>query len=75
MTELQEKHPKAEPASSDCLLFGPIIDIREYVFDETDEHLIMKTALQLKGAAGPSGFDAELMRTMLCSKNFSAAGK
>ena len=34
MTELQEKHPKAEPVSSDCLLFGPLIDVPEYVFDE-----------------------------------------
>ena len=46
MTELQGKHPKAEPVSSDYLLFGPLIDVPEYVFDEIDEHLIMKTALQ-----------------------------
>ena len=75
MTELQEKHPKAEPVSGDCLLSGPLIDVPEYVFDEIDEHLIMKTALQSKGAAGPSGLNGELLRRMLCSKNFSAAGK
>ena len=34
----------------------------------------MKTALQSKGAAGPSGLDGELLQRMLCSKNFSAAG-
>ena len=75
MTELQEKHPKAEPVSSNCLLFGPLNEVPEYIFDEIDEHLIMKTALQSKGAAGPSALDAEQMRRMLCSKNFSAAGK
>ena len=74
LTELQEKHPKAEPVSSDCLLFGPLTDVPKDVFEEIDEHLLMKTALQSKGAAGPSCLDSELMRRMLCSKNFSAAG-
>ena len=49
MTELQEKHPEAEPVSSDCLLFGLLIYVPEYVFDEIHEHLIIKTAIQLKG--------------------------
>ena len=75
MTELEEKHPKAEPVSSDCLLSGPLIDVLEYVFDEIDKQLIMRTVLQSKGAAGPSGLNGELLRRMLCSKNFSAAGK
>ena len=35
--ELQEKHPKAEPVSRNCLLFGPLIDVPDYVFYEIDE--------------------------------------
>ena len=59
MTELQENH--VEPVSSNVLLFGPLIDVPEYVFDEIGEHLLMKRAIQSKGAARPSDSDAELM--------------
>ena len=41
------------------LLHGPLNERREIVFYETTEDLIQKRAIRIKGAAGPSKFDAD----------------
>ena len=75
LQDLEEKHPKPAPIEENTLLNGPIEKILDCYFDGIDEQTVMKAALNTKGSAGPSGMDAELYRRILCSKNFSAAGK
>ena len=75
LKELTEKHPEAAPICDETLLFGPIDYIPSSIFDSINEESIYKAALYTKGAAGPSGMDAELYRRVLCSKNFGETGK
>ena len=63
---------KIQPYS---LLFGPIDLVPNSVFDSVDETMIYKVVLATKGAGGPSNFDAEQHRRIVCSKNFSAVRK
>ena len=75
LNDLKLKHPNSEPASEECLLFGPLEHIPSYFYESIDEQTVMQSALKTKGSAGPSGMDAELYRRILCSKNFSAESK
>ena len=53
------KHPEASPKLDMLLLHGPLNERHEIVFYETTEDLIHKRAIRIKGAAGPSKFDAD----------------
>ena len=75
LLELKEKHPPPSKIQPYSLLFGPIDLVPNSVFDSIDETMIYKVAMVTKGAGGPSNFDAEQHRRILCSKNFSAVGK
>ena len=75
MEELRQKHPEAADAKEGTLLHGPLFPVPECFFEPIDEQTIMKAAMNTRGSAGPSGMDAEQYRRVLCSKNFSKAGK
>ena len=75
MEELHQKHPSPAPIKENTLLQGPVDLVPECFFEHIDEQTVLKAALDTKGSAGPSGMDAELYRRVLCSKNFSVAGK
>ena len=75
LKDLKMKHPEPAPISENTLLHGPVDKILECYFDGIDEQTVLRAALNTKGSAGPSGMDAELYRRILCSKNFSTAGK
>ena len=73
--ELESKHPKASPANKAALLQGEIPFTDPVLFSNIDEDSIAKAALKTKGAAGPSGLDADGWRRILVSKNFGKQGK
>ena len=75
MEELRHKHPEAANAKEGTLLHGPLFPVPECFYEPIDEQTIMKAAMDTRGSAGPSGMDAEQYRRVLCSKNFSKAGK
>ena len=68
--QLNIKHPQASPKFDTLLLHSPVNEIHEMVFNEITEDLIQKTALRIKGAAGPSEFDADDWRRILGSNVF-----
>ena len=72
---LKEKHPPAAPIQQGCLLQGPLNPPQAAYFYDINEVLIHKAALQTRGAAGPSQFDADQFRRVLCSNHFKSEGK
>ena len=73
--ELRKLHPEGREASSLVLAKGEIPYFDPLVFSNIDEESIAKAALRTKGAAGPSGMDAEGWKRILISKNFGRIGK
>ena len=71
---LKSKHPPAQSASPDTVLFNPdqVPQIHPVVFDQIDSSCIRSAALRTKGAAGPSGIDAHCWRR-LCTSFKSAS--
>ena len=69
---LQEKHPKAEAASTECLYKGPLPRklAEEVIFENIDSSAIHKAAKKVNGAAGPSGGDSNLWQRLLCSRQY-----
>jgi hypothetical protein len=66
-TLLQKKHPPAESSSPDALINGSCTPIDSIIFAGVDAHVIQQSALHTKGAAGPSGGDADFWRQMCLS--------
>ena len=75
LSELKNKHPKSEDALENSLLYGPILDIPNYLYDTIDEQSVLTMALRTRGSAGPSGMDSDLYRRVLCSKSFGSVSK
>ena len=61
--------------SADTLLEGPIKAIESYLFEEIDDDLIKRAALETKGSAGPSGMSSDTLRSILCSNLNSKEAK
>ena len=68
--ELQGKHPSAKVAATDKKLEGPQLDSHEGIFEEINGLMIWKMALKTQGAAGPSGLNADCVRTLLSKRIF-----
>ena len=75
LRQLKNLHPEAEPAHESTLLSGEIPYFNPIAFHNIDESSIAKAALKTKGAAGPSGLDADGWRRILVSKNYGDTGK
>ena len=73
--ELKKKHPESAKIYKNALVTGPKQKIPPSYFDKIDEGLIQKAAKKTKGTAGPSHFDSEQFRRILCNKHFKAEGK
>ena len=58
MTQLHDKHPAAKKAKLGSLLFGPMENIPDILYQEKDGEMIKEGALRAKGSGGPSGIDA-----------------
>ena len=67
---LHAKHLENKEATLDVLLQGPIRQLHPVVYDDSDEALVMKTAMKTKGDSGPSGLDADGWRRILVSNSF-----
>ena len=70
MKQLQDKHPKAQPAALGSLLFGPVEDVHESVYSEVTGEMIREAALGTKGAGGPCGVDVNEFKRILACKSF-----
>ena len=71
MAQLKQKHPNPQPAKLGSVLFGPIDDaIPDTLYSEINGDMIGQAALRTKGAASPSGVDANGFRRILASKSF-----
>ena len=73
--KLKEKHPPPSAAQPEVLLTGEVPYVDPAQFNNIDEAVIAKAALKTRGAAGPSGADADQWRRMLISKNYATVGK
>lgn len=65
MRQLIEKHSKAQEARLGSLLFGPVDDILDVLFQQIYGEMIKEAALRTTGAGGPSGIDANGFKRML----------
>eukprot|EP00794_Sanderia_malayensis_P014696 gene14696-biopygen11793 len=68
--ELQKKHPQAADIDESVLLQGPIPFVDPVFFENLDDSIILKAAMQTRDSSGPSGLDAEGWRRILVSKSF-----
>ena len=73
--KLKELHPSPAPVTAEALLRGPLVEHSPENFNCIDEQQILKAAKQVKGAGGPSLFDAKQWRRVLTSKHFKTEGK
>ena len=75
VNELITKYPSAASIQPETLINGPIDNTLESYFDSIDEDKIRIAAKLTKGAAGPSQFDSDQFRRILCSNSFKSEGK
>ena len=54
---------------------GPKPFFDPVIFENIDKNSISKAAIRTRGAAGPSGLDADGWRRILVSKNYGNVGK
>ena len=74
MKQLQDKHPKVQPAKLGSLLFGPVEEEHESAYNEITGEMIREAALRTKGAGSPSNVDAKGFQRILASKSFKKSG-
>ena len=60
--QLREKRPEAQRAKLGSLLFGPVEEIPDLVYQEINGELVREAALRTKGSGGPSGVDANAFK-------------
>ena len=68
--QLKEKHPDAETARLGSLLFGPVENIPNSVYQGINGELVREAALTTKGSGGPSGMNANGFKKILACKSF-----
>ena len=68
--QLRETHPDAQRAKLGSLLFGPVEDMPDSVYQEINGEFVREAALRTKGSGGPSGVDANGFKRILASKSF-----
>ena len=74
LQELLQKHPKGEEPDESALLTGDVPFCDPVVFESIDESRIAASAMKTKGAAGPSGMNADGWKRILVSKTFGRTG-
>ena len=71
--QLHEKHPNGEPINTEMILEGPIEEVNPVIFHDINADLVKKVVLKMKGAAGPSCFDADDWRGILGSRIYGSS--
>ena len=74
MAQLKEKHPSPQEARLGSLLFGPVDDVPDSIYQHINGQMVRDAALRTKGSGGPSGVDANGFRRILASKSFTKSG-
>ena len=74
MAQLKEKHPSPQEARLGSLLFGPVDDVPDSIYQHINGEMVRDAALRTKGSGGPSGVDANGFRRILASKSFKKSG-
>ena len=68
--QLHEKHPEAQHAKLGSILFGPVDEVHDSLYQQIDSKMIREAALRTKGSGGPSGVDANGFKRILTCKSF-----
>ena len=68
MGQLKDKHPEAQEAKLGSLLFGPVEEVHDSLYQQIDGDMIREAALRTKGSGGPSGVDANGFKRILACK-------
>ena len=71
--KLKEKHPAGSRATQEALLSGEVEAPHPVTFRSINQEMVRKAAMEIKGAPGPSGMDANTWRMLLTSKRNSTA--
>ena len=58
MAQLREKHPSLQEARLGSLLFGPVEDVPDSIYQQINGEMVREAALRTKGSGGPSGVNA-----------------
>ena len=74
MAQLREKHPSLQEARLGSLLFGPVEDVPDSIYQQVNGEMVRDAALGIKSAGGPSGIDANGFRRIRASKSFKKSG-
>ena len=74
LEELLEKHPKGAEPDESVLLTGEMPLFDPVIFESINESKIAASAIKTKGAAGPSGMNADGWRRILISRSFGRTG-
>ena len=72
--DLKAKHPNPSPINEEMMLQGPINVIHPVIFEKLNDDTVLNAAMNIKGAAGVSQFNAEEWRRMLGSSIYGTAG-
>ena len=70
MGQLKDKHPEKQEAKLGSLLFGPVEEVHDSLYQQIDGDMIREAALRTKGSGGPSGVDANGFKRILACKSF-----
>ena len=70
LQQLREKHPEVQEAKLGSLLFGPVEDYSDSIYQQINGEMIREAALRTKGSGGPSGMDAVGFERILACKSF-----
>ena len=70
MGQLKDKHPEAQEAKLGSLLYGPVEEVHDSLYQQIDGDTIREAALRTKGSGGPSGVDANGFKRILACKSF-----
>ena len=74
MAQLREKHPSPQEARLGSLLFGPVEDVPDSIYQQINGEMVRDAALRTKGSGGPSGVDSNGFRRILGLKTFKKSG-
>ena len=70
LQQLREKHPEAQEAKLGSLVFGPVEDFPDSIYQQINGEMIREAALRTKGSGGPSCVDAVGFKRILACKSF-----
>ena len=71
---IKSKHPPPADLNEKVMIKSEVPFADPILFENIDDETILKAALRTKGAAGPSGLDADGWRRILVSKNYGKRG-